>query len=462
MEERKRTVIIGGGIAGLTAAYYLQKENLNMDITLVEATHRLGGKIDTLRKDGFTIERGPDSFLERKKDAKQLVEDLGLEEELVRNATGQAFILSQDRLHPIPKGSVMGIPIEIKPFVQSGLLTWSGKLAALKSLTKPNEQLNEDQSVGHFFRKRLGNQVVDRLIHPLISGIYAGDIDQLSLKATFPHYLDVEKQYGRLIKGLRQTSKTSKTEKKQGQFLTLKSGLRTLIDRLEEALSSQQVLLDSQVTHIEKNNNGYAVHIEHLDEPIEADYLVMATPHDATKKIFSQYDFMHFTHAKRTSVANVAIAFEKDAIDNLPNGTGFVVSRKESYRITACTWVHKKWPHTTPEGHVLLRAFVGKPGDEDILDQKDEEIAELVLNDLRTIMEINKPPLYKVVTRWYDAMPQYTVGHMDRLQELGHNLAKHLPNVWLTGNSYRGVGLPDCMKDAKSVVQQIAEKEKGQ
>lgn len=455
MEDRKRVVIIGGGITGLTAAYYLKRQVNNIDVILIEATDRLGGKIDTLKKDGFTIERGPDSFLERKVDAKQLIEDLGLDGELVRNATGQAFILSNDRLHPIPKGSKMGIPLEWKPFLSSSLFSMTGKVAAFNDLIKGRSSGEEDQSVGHFFRRRLGNQVVDRLIHPLISGIYAGDIDYLSLKATFPQFKEVEQKHKSLIKGMRQSNDGGTQNSKQGQFMTLTSGLQTVVNKLESELSDS-IHLNQRVTHIDKKNDSYVVHVEHQSEPIEADFVIMTTPHNVTEKIFSQYDFIHdFTQAKSTSVANVALAFEKDAIENLPNGTGFVVSRKERYRITACTWTHKKWPHTTPEGHILVRAYVGKPGDEEVLEQSNEEIEQIVLKDLQTIMEINKPPLFKVVSRWYDAMPQYTVGHIDRLEALEEKLAEHLPNIYLAGASYRGVGLPDCMKQAKTVVEQI-------
>ncbi|RPF52039.1 protoporphyrinogen oxidase [Aquisalibacillus elongatus] len=456
MEERKHTVIIGGGITGLTAAYYLQQSQPNMQITLIEATNRLGGKIDTLIKDGFKIERGPDSFLERKPEAKQLVEDLGLEDELVRNATGQAFILSQDRLHPIPKGSKMGIPLELRPFMKTSLLNWNGKLQALNDLIKGSSSEAGDQSVGQFFRRRLGNQVVDRLIHPLISGIYAGDIDQLSLKATFPQYLDLEHKYGGLIKGLKRTTKNESKAQKQGQFLTVESGLQKIVQRLQEELEGQEMMLNHRVRHINKKQDQYEIHVEQLDEPLKADHVIMTTPHDVTAKIFSHYDFMQsFMQAKSTSVANVALAFEEDAIENLPDGTGFVVSRKEQYRITACTWTHKKWPHTTPEGHVLVRAYVGKPGDEEVLEQTDVEIGSLVLKDLQTIMEINKPPLFKVVSRWYNAMPQYTIGHIDRLDSLEQKMREHLPNVWLAGASYRGIGLPDCIRQAKTVVEQI-------
>ena len=458
MNHKKHTVIIGGGITGLSAAYYLNKETKDMDITLIEASEVLGGKIQSVQKDGFTFERGPDSFLERKQSVQELAKELGIDDQLVRNATGQSYILSQDRLHPIPKGSVMGVPTEWKPFFSSSLFTFGGKLAALKDLSTAKMDADEDVSVGHFFRRRLGDQVVDRLIHPLISGIYSGDIDKLSLKATFPHFLTVEQKQGSLTKGLRPPkSAQTKTGKRKGQFLTFKNGLKTLINALEKELEKEiNILKETEVNHIEKSADKYSIVVNGKEEKVEADYIIMTTPYHATKKIFSQYDFMHdFLQEKNTSVANVVLAFEEDAMEQLPDGTGFVVSRKDRYRITACTWTHKKWPHSTPDGNLLIRAYVGKPGDEAVLELSDDEIEAVVLEDLQTILPIEKPPLFKIVTRWYDAMPQYTVGHVERLNELNEKMDKYLPGVILAGNSYRGVGLPDCVNQAKEAVNKI-------
>ncbi|WP_027963865.1 protoporphyrinogen oxidase [Halalkalibacillus halophilus] len=457
--EKKQIVIIGGGITGLTAAFYLQKNNVDADITLIEASDQLGGKIDTITKEGFTIERGPDSFLERKTTASTLAEDLGIDGELVRSATGKAYILSEDRLHPMPKGGVMGVPTEIRPFIFSSLFTWKGKFTALKDFVVSKTKTEEDLSVGYFFRRRIGNEMVDRMIHPLISGIYAGDIDQLSLKATFPQFYAVEQKHKSLIRGLKKTTpKTQTSGKKKGMFLTLEGGLSRLVESLEAALVEPKIVTNTAVKHVEKHQQSkkYDVYFHGEKEKITADYVIATTPHHVTKKIFSQYNFMHdLSQTKNTSVANVAMAFKAEAIKNLPDGTGFVVTRKGNYRITACTWTHKKWPHTTPEGNVLLRAYVGKPGDEEVLDLEDQEIASLVLKDLRKIMHITEEPLFHVVTRWRDAMPQYTVGHLDRLQQLEDKLHERLPGVFLVGNAYRGVGLPDCMDQAIHAVDEI-------
>lgn len=196
--EKRKVAVVGGGITGLAAVYYLQKEarekGYPLEVVLIEASHRLGGKIQTMRKDGFIIERGPDSFLARKKSFGILAEDLGIDDQLVSNATGQAYVLVGDELHPIPGGSVMGIPTQIAPFVTSGLFSWSGKFRAAGDFVLPKSSVVGDQSLGQFFRRRFGGEVVENLIEPLLSGIYAGDIDKLSLQSTFPQFHELEQK----------------------------------------------------------------------------------------------------------------------------------------------------------------------------------------------------------------------------------------------------------------------------
>ncbi|MBR7552983.1 protoporphyrinogen oxidase [Allobacillus sp. GCM10007491] len=458
MERKRQTVaILGGGITGLTAAYYLMKENLPVNIVLIEQNSRLGGKIRTYQSDGFTIERGPDSFLERKDTAKKLVEDLGLEHELIRNATGQAYILSEDHLHAMPKGAVMGIPTDFDAFEETTLISDEGKELVKQELTKEKMEPKDDLSVGEFFRYRLGDEVVDKLIHPLISGIYAGDIDRLSLQATFPQYYQLEQKYGSLIEALRKTQTNKASNKpKQGQFLTLKDGLGSLVDALHDEIKpSVDVMLDTEVKSVEKNGDRYQIQLDDHKQ-IAVDQILSTLPFEASKKVFNKPElFGQVLEEENTSVANVAMAFPHEAIEQLPEGTGFVVSRKGDYRITACTWTHKKWPHTTPEGHLLLRAYVGKPGDEEILQKSDDEIIDIAIQDLNRVFTIKQKPNFQVVTRWENAMPQYTVGHIERVNSLEKALKEKLPGVYVAGNSYRGVGLPDCMDQAIEAVNQI-------
>ncbi|WP_173917000.1 protoporphyrinogen oxidase [Halobacillus sp. Marseille-Q1614] len=458
--DRRKVVIVGGGIAGLTAAYYLQKEKrekqLPLDIHLIEAGEKLGGKIQTVKRDGFTIERGPDSFLERKKSATRLAEELGLEGDLVPNGTGQSYILVGQKLHKMPSGSFMGVPTRIRPFLFSGLFTLAGKARAVLDVVKSKKETEGDQSLGLFFRRRLGNQVVENLIEPLLSGIYAGNIDDLSLQATFPNFYQLEQEYGSLIKGLRKTvPKPQKNKPKPSMFRTFRGGLESLVEAIETQMDEGTFIKNMAVDHIEKKSDVY--HLLLSDGTVQrADAVVLAAPYFSVQRMLSQYDFFDtFKGMKATSVANVAMTFDESAIKKDIDGTGFVVSRNSPFRITACTWTHKKWPHTTPEGKVMLRCYVGKPGDQEVVDLSDEEVTDIALNDLNQIMDITEKPDFSIVTRWYDSMPQYSVGHKDRMDEVDRKMDEHLPGVYLAGGSYRGIGLPDCIDQGEAAVERV-------
>ncbi|SHR42269.1 protoporphyrinogen oxidase [Mycobacteroides abscessus subsp. abscessus] len=463
LQEKKKVVIIGGGITGITAAYYLQKEarekGLPIDVCLVEASHRLGGKIQTIVRDGFVIERGPDSYLERKQSATRLVKEAGMESKLVNNTAGKSYVLVQERLHPMPGGSVMGIPTQLAPFVTTGLFSIQGKLRAAADFVLPKSNPVEDQSLGTFFRRRLGDEVVENLIEPLLSGIYAGDIDQMSLMATFPQFYQVEQKYGSLVRGMKkstpQAPKKSPETKSKGIFLTLTSGLQSLVDGIEAKLEAGSVLKGIRVDRIKKMDKGYKLELNN-GEKLTADAIVSAVPHHVTHAMFQQYDFFDpFEHMPSTSVATVALAFPKEAVEKDINGTGFVVSRNSDYSITACTWTHKKWPHSCPEGSVLLRCYVGRPGDEAIVDLSDDELSRIVLEDLNKTMNITMDPDFVIVSRWKDSMPQYTVGHKQRIQTVNEHVAQELPGVFLAGASFEGLGIPDCIDQGEAAVKKV-------
>ncbi|GGE72762.1 protoporphyrinogen oxidase [Priestia taiwanensis] len=462
---RKKVVVIGGGIAGLASTYYLQKEarekQLPIDTMLIEASAKLGGKIQTVKQDGFVIERGPDSFLARKTSASKLIKEVGLEDRLVNNTAGKAYVLVKDKLHGIPEGSTMGIPTRVMPFVFSGLFSPIGKLRAGFDFVMAPSQEEGDQPLGTFFRRRLGDEVVENLIEPLLSGIYAGDIDQMSLMATFPQFHQIEQKYGSIVRGMRKAmppaAPPKQGEKKKGIFLTLTGGLGSLVEAVEERLEEGSVLKSVRVDRIEKNEDTgmYTLTLSNK-ETIEADAVIAATPHQLLQKMFAPYkQFDFFKHQPATSVANVAMAFPESAIKKDIDGTGFVVSRNSDYTITACTWTHRKWPHTTPEGKVLLRCYVGRPGDEEIVEQTDGEIVNIVLEDLKRTMDIMEQPEFAVVTRWKDAMPQYTVGHKERLAQLAKFMKKELPGIYIAGSSYSGSGLPDCILQGEEAVKQV-------
>ncbi|MGD7045215.1 protoporphyrinogen oxidase [Jeotgalibacillus proteolyticus] len=462
---KKKVVIIGGGITGLSAAYKLDKESkrrgLDLEITLIESSHRLGGKIHTVHKDGFVIEKGPDSFLERKKSMSRLIQDVGLADRLVPNSTGQAFILMNDKLHPMPGGAIMGIPTQIKPFITTDLVSMTGKLRATADFILPRSKGDDDQALGTFFRRRLGNEIVENMIEPLLSGIYAGDIDQISLKSTFPQFYQLEQEHRSLIAGIKKTSPSPQVDhngkkKKKSMFLTLTSGLQSLVDTLEEKLTDALILKGVKIESIDHADSGRYSLKMNSGEYIEADSVVLAVPHLAAQSIFHKKNLLsQFKDVPATSVATVAMAFPKNAVANMVDGTGFVVSRNSDYTITACTWTHNKWPHTVPEGKVLLRCYVGRAGDEAVVDLADDQIEAIVLNDLNKIMHLDAKPDWTIVTRWIDAMPQYTVGHRERLADIRNEMQHAFPGVYLAGGSYDGIGLPDCIDQGEKAADDV-------
>ncbi|MDQ0299854.1 oxygen-dependent protoporphyrinogen oxidase [Salibacterium salarium] len=456
-----KVAIIGGGITGLTSAYYLQKEmmtnQLDIEYDLYEKTSQLGGKIKTDHYNGFVIEQGPDSFLARKESASKLAKEVGLEEELISNNKGQAYVLKDQTLHPIPMGAVMGIPTKLGPFLTTGLFSVLGKLRAGADLVLPKSPSRGDQSLGKFFRRRLGNEVVDHLIEPLLSGIYAGNMDRLSLQATFPQFYDMEQQYRSLILGMKTTRPAEPPGQghKKGGFLTLTKGLQSFVDGIENHLDEDSVHKNQSLQKITKKNHQYQLHFAEGESELY-DKVILATSHHVAASLLEHNQVQkQLQSIPSTSVATVAMAFDKDQISGDFDGTGFVVSKKSGYTITACTWTHRKWEHSTPEGKALLRCFVGKPGGEDIVDENDEYIVDKALQDLNNIMTVEGYPEYYKVTRWYDAMPQYEVDHYKKLEEIKAQLEVDFPGVHVAGAAYGGVGLPDCIKQGEDIVEQI-------
>lgn len=325
-------------------------------------------------------------------------------------------------------------------------------------LVLPASKPQDDQSLGEFFRRRVGGEVVENLIEPLLSGIYAGDIDRLSLMSTFPQFYQTEQKYRSLILGMKKSagnkSKQAAPVKKKGQFQTLKTGLQTIVEELEKQLELTKIYKGTKAVGIERGqhysfklDNGIVLH---------ADAAVITAPHKAIAAMFPDEDWLKgMREMVSTSVANVALGFPEEAVKMEHEGTGFVISRNSDFSITACTWTNKKWPHTTPEGKVLLRAYVGKAGDESVVEQSDNEMVRIVLEDLKRIMKIEGEPEMTCITRWNEAMPQYHVGHKERIKKVREGLQTSYPGIFVTGASFEGVGIPDCIDQGKQAVKDV-------
>lgn len=454
----KQVVIVGGGITGLAAAYYLHKEskqqNLPICLTLIEASCHLGGKIRTQRQDGYVIELGADSFLERKRYATDLAKELGLASELVNNEVGPAYIYQKGNLHPVPEGSVMGVPTKIEPFLKSELLSIAGKARGLEDLILKVGTLPQDLSVGDFFRRRFGNEMVDQLIEPLVSGVYGNPIDSLSLTATYPHYKHLLQKHGSLIKGLAQSNKHT-TRPSKGMFQTLRSGLGTLVEKIEQALPKETVMKNNALKQLIRTADGYQLILKN-GNMLKADAVIMTTPYPQTRKLLQPYlDVTSLDRTSPTSIATVAMGFHRQDVKLNYEGTGFIVPKQADFNITACTWVHKKWPHTTPANKALLRCFIGRADDDQLVFESDDRIVQSVLQDLKKIkgIQIKKSPEFVRIHRLKHSRPAYQVGHKQWVDKLYRQVQIALPNIYLAGAFYHGIGLPDCIEQGKTVAE---------
>lgn len=456
----KRVAIIGAGITGLSAMHYLLKEGKDLTVDLFEASGRAGGKVNTHSRDGYTIELGPESYLARKEVMTELAYEVGLGDTLVRNQTGQAYIYAKNKLSPVPKGTMLGVPMALSPLLTTDLVSWTGKLRAGLDFLKPAMPLYKDISVGEFFRARFGDDLLEHMIEPLLAGVYGTDIDQLSLMSTYPNFKETEEAYGSLMKGLiaEKKDKPAAPKTKTGAFLQFKNGLQSFIDRLvsENEKRGGQIHFNFDVTAIEKTEDGYELTADggthHYDE------VIVTTPHFQYKRWFKDKEFEYFKHMEATSVATVVMAFDEEQVKNTIEGTGFVISRNMDTSITACTWTNKKWEHSTPEGKALLRAYVGRPGDFIVHEKSDEDIVRLAREDLDKIMDLDGEPEFTIVTRMMNAMPNYFVGHKYIIDDIQKYAAENYPGLHLIGASHYAVGLPDCVQTAKDTAEKILNK----
>lgn len=460
--KRRKVVVVGGGITGLTAAFYLQQEaklnNLPIDVVLIEASLRLGGKIHTLRKDGFIIERGPESFFDQSGSVRSLASDLGIEQHIVHHNIGQTYVAVGGNLYPIPSNLLFGGSPEVSSFLTTGLISLSGKIRAAGDLVLPKSPAHDDEPIGDFFRRRFGKEVVENLVEPLLAGTFAGDIDHLSIQSMFPQFYQMEKEHRSLLLGLKKSKigMYSNAVGGPGSYETFQNGLETLVETLEDQLAPSKILKGVKVESIEKlPDETMRIHLNNI-EPIQADAIIITTPFNTAKNAFKAYDFMqNVPNMNCATIATVTMAFEEGHIEKYKDAMNFFVSRNSDFSITSCTLSNHKWNNVAPEGYDLLRVYIGRVGDEAIVELSDSEIEKTVRNDLERALGLHEAPLFTVVTRWKQSMPQYTVGHEKRLNSVKQEMGKEFPKVQLAGSSYEGISVPDCVTQGKQAAMQM-------
>lgn len=463
MTERRRIAIVGGGISGLAAAYRLGREvatGAEIDVTLIEAGARLGGKIQTEHLDGFTIEAGPDSFLASKPAATRLCQELGLGDRLIgtRPDGGGTFILRDGRLEPLPEGITMLVPTRLGPILRSRLLSPRGKLRLAWELFVPPKRDGGDESVASFVRRRFGREAFDHMAQPLLSGIHGGDAEQLSILSTFPRLRESEQRYGSLVRAMLAQRRAAPARPApsgsipRSAFLSLKGGMGDLVDALASALDGVDVRCKTSVESIaRRETGGYRLRLGD-GAALEADAVILATPAWASAGMLEDLapDLARTLRAiPYTSSATVALAYRAADIAGLGGGRGFVVPRVEQRELSAVTWVSSKFAGRAPEGMALVRGFVGGAGREAVVDLGDDLLIGVVRGELQAILGLEAEPVLTRVHRWRQAQPQYTLGHAERLKAIDRALGD-LPGLRLAGASYRGVGIPDCIESGEA------------
>jgi oxygen-dependent protoporphyrinogen oxidase len=460
----KRTAIVGGGMSGVATAYQLARDGV--ECTLFEASGRLGGIVETVRSQGFVIECGPDSWVTEKPWARELAVELGLEDQIIasndqwRRAYVQQGSGRLAQLVPIPDGMRMMIPAKWGPLLESPLFTWQSRLAYLREPKRAAELKAaapaHDESVADFVRRHFGEEVARTLAGPLLSAVFGGDIGQLSARAVMPAFVRMEAEEGSLIQAVQRRVPQSP----QAIFTTLTGGLETLIERVVSRLPSNSLRLREPVLQIEKNRGSWKLVTEGGEDRFDA--VVLATPLHATRSLLHPLEhgaqIAGLLPQKATSAIVVALAFApaQAARMRIPRGFGFVVPQSfdgesgSSHQLLACTFVHQKFPGRVPEGAMLLRAFFGSHSADSLLGETDDKLVELSRLQLGRVLGPLPEPSETVVRRWPHSMPQYAVGHLDRMAELESPLST-MPGLHLVGSAYHGVGLPDLIRQGRAI-----------
>ncbi len=449
-----KVVVVGGGIAGLAAARRLETLIPNIEILLVERTERLGGKILTERIDGFVVEGAPDSFLSRKERGVGLCEELGLGDDLVgrRPENARSFVRVGDELHPLPEGLTGMIPTNLEALAESALLSPEAKKRLAEEPSIPAAPAGGDESIASFVSRRLGREAYDRLVEPLMTGIYGGDGEKLSLQATFPHLRFLELEHGSVLRGLAAPPQTDAYP----PFLTLGLGMELLVSALATSLSRTRTLFRCVADRLERTPHGYAVQTRDLGA-FDADGVVVAAPAFTVAKLLDGLDpELASAHAEipLASSSVVTLAYRHERVRHPLDGYGYVIPAAEGSDVLACSWSSSKWEGRAPDGYVLLRVYAGRYGGRDLTRVDRDELLGIAREEIR-FLGVEGRPNRAWIHRWRYGMPQYVLGHPERLERIDAMLAGH-PGLALAGAAYRGVGVPDCIRSGEEAAESVA------
>ena len=457
---KAQVAIVGGGISGLSAAWTLHKRQV--PYVLLEAGSEVGGVIRTESKDGFLLEGGPDSILAQKPEGLALCRELGLGDRLVPTNPHQrsVFVLHRRRLHPLPEGMALAVPTKVLPFLRSGLFSWPGKIRMGLDLVIPPRAGNGDESIASFLRRRFGQEAVDLIGEPLLAGIHAGDPERLSILATFPRFRDLERRHGSLVRGMWSSPRpaTGPGEPPPAAFYSLRGGLREVVTALVARLRPGAVRTRAPVRAVARDGNAFALALED-GERVEAARVIVAAPgpriapalEGLVPEVARTIGAIPFA-----SSATVLLGYRREDVAHPLDGYGMLVPRTEGLRTTAVSFVSTKFSSRAPEGHVLLRGFLGGVRDGNVLSLSDDEMAATVRREMAGVLGLRGEPVLTRIFRWPGGTPQLEVGHLARIAE-AEGKAAEVPGLHLTGAGLRSTGIPDAVAEATRAAEAAAE-----
>jgi protoporphyrinogen/coproporphyrinogen III oxidase len=474
-EKSRRVVIIGGGISGLAAAHRFVERSLEpssspLEFLLLERSDRTGGTIRTYERDGFLLEAGPDSFISEKPAALELARHIGLEHHLIQTnpAHRRSFIVRDGRLLPVPEGFQLLAPSRFWPFITSEIFSWQGKARMALELLLPRRTArngSSDESLAEFVRRRFGREALERMAQPMVGGIYTADPEKLSLKATMPRFLEMERRHRSLIWAMWRGRRQLNREEMRGTsgaryslFLSFDKGMRLLSDRLASRLPAGVLRLGTNVERLsfDQERREWTIHLEG-EEKLSADAVCLALPAYGAGALLQDVDAQLASELEAipyASTATINFGWKREDIPHPLDGFGFVVPFAERRAILACTFTSVKFKDRAPAGHVVLRAFVGGALQPDMFALDEEEMTRRVLQDLRALLGIERPPLFSVVEKWPRSMAQYMIGHQERVARINQRIGA-LGTLQLAGNAYDGAGIPDCIRGGERAADEI-------
>jgi oxygen-dependent protoporphyrinogen oxidase len=477
-----RTAIIGGGIAGLAAAYELEKARAAgapVEYTLFESRERLGGSLASEIVNGAVLERGPDSFLTEKPAAIELCRELGLGAELIpsNDAARKTYILVKNKLVPLPDGLMFLVPTKLIPTALTRLFSLPTKIRmGLELLLPPRPSGEEDEPVATLVERHFGREAVDRLADPLLSGIYGGDATQLSARTVLPQLVEMESEFGSLTRGMlaahrKMRAKAKEAARKNGSangngnangrpapraiFTTLRGGLQQLVDALQAKLNPAWVRVSTPVSALQRVADGWLVEAGDVAEIYDA--VIVSSPAWAAGVLLAPVDATlgeDLGEIPYSSSITVNLLYDQAALGRLPDGFGFLVPASEGRAMLACTFVHRKFLGRTPPGKAVLRAFLGGMKNEALLAEPDDVLVATVRRELKEILGIEAEPEHTQVSRWRRAMAQYAVGHQARVKRIAERVSA-LPGLKLAGNAYDGIGISDCIRLGRQAAKEL-------